>query len=318
MTEQMIEQNVQDNGPEVECAANNREVLGSTPGEAGQSSPSKDARMPDLRYHDQTPLAKPDNKRLCSELSPMMEESDLTKTVNETIQAVLTSSMPEIMKTIQDQLTVKIKAAVDECLRSLREDITKEVKQTVFYAEERSDLKAKCESEMLESYNRRENVRIIGMPDSTADAIGRVVDLASALDAEVSANDISIAHPLPTKKPGPRPLIVRFSRRVAKVNLLRNKKNLDKFDNLKNVRIFEDMTAPRLKFFNLMKSDNNIEKVWSREGTLHYVKAGADNRVHKINSLYDGGQALGYDFYTVQSCFKDTRVFNRRSQESGS
>ena len=48
---------------------------------------------------------------------------------------------------------------------------------------------------MLESYNRRENLRIIGMPDSTADAIGRVVDLASALDAEVSANDISIAHP---------------------------------------------------------------------------------------------------------------------------
>ena len=62
-----------------------------------------------------------------------------------------------------------------------------------------------------------------------------------------------------------------------------------------------------------MKSDNNIEKVWSREGTLHYVKAGGDNRVYKINSLYDGGQALGYDFYTVQSCFKDTRVFIRKS-----
>ena len=87
----------------------------------------------------------------------MMEEIDVTKTVNEAIQAVVTSSMPEIMKTIQEQLTVKIKAAVDECLRSLREDITKEVKETVFYAEERSDLKAKCESEMLESYNRREN-----------------------------------------------------------------------------------------------------------------------------------------------------------------
>ena len=145
----------------------------------------------------------------------------------------------------------------------------------------------------------------------------RVADLASVPEAEVSANNISIAHPLPTKKPGPRPLIVCFSRRVAKVNLLRNKKNLEKFDNLKNVRIFEDMTAPRLKFFNLMKSDN-IEKVWSREGTLHYVKARVDNKVYKINSVYDGGQALGYDFYTAQSCFKDTRVFIRRSQESGS
>ena len=163
MTEQMNEQNVtipKDNGLVEECAATNREVPGSTPGQAGQSSPSKDAgKMPALRYHDQTPLAKPDNKRLCSELSPMMEESmenneiDVSKAVNEAIQAVVTSSMPEIMKTIQDQLTTKIKAAVDECLKSLREDITKEVEQKVFYAEERSDLKAKCESEMLESYN---------------------------------------------------------------------------------------------------------------------------------------------------------------------
>ena len=47
MTEQMNEQNVQDkkdNDPEVECAANNREVRGSTPGDIGQSSPTKDAR----------------------------------------------------------------------------------------------------------------------------------------------------------------------------------------------------------------------------------------------------------------------------------
>ena len=72
-----------------------------------------------------------------------MEESDLTKTVHEAIQAVVTLSMPEIMKTTQDQLTIKIKAAVDDCLNSLREDITKEVKETVFYASDRSDLKAK-------------------------------------------------------------------------------------------------------------------------------------------------------------------------------
>ena len=114
--------------------------------------------MPDLRYHDQTPLAKADNKRLCSALSPEDNESDLTKTVQEAIQAGVASSMPDIIKTIQDQLTTKIKAAVDESLKSLREDITREVKETVFYAEERSDLKAKCDSEMLESYNRRENV----------------------------------------------------------------------------------------------------------------------------------------------------------------
>ena len=48
------------------------------------TSPSKDAKkMPDLRYHDESPLAKADNKRLCSALSPEGNESDPTKTVQE-------------------------------------------------------------------------------------------------------------------------------------------------------------------------------------------------------------------------------------------
>ena len=44
------------------------------------TSLSKDAqKMPYLSYHDQTPLAKADNKRLCSALSPEENESDLLK-----------------------------------------------------------------------------------------------------------------------------------------------------------------------------------------------------------------------------------------------
>ena len=69
-------------------------------------------------------------------------------------------------------------------------------------------------------------------------------------------------------------------------------------DQLKHVRIFEDITAPKLKFLNLMNEDKRIEKVWSREGTIYYIKNdAADNKVYKIHSLYDGGQMLGYDFY---------------------
>ena len=68
-----------------------------------------------------------------------------------------------------------------------------------------------------------------------------------------------------------------------------------------------------------MKEDRRIEKVWSREGTIYYIKNdAADNKVYKIHSLYDGGQKLGYDFYTVQRCFNSSefRVFNETSKES--
>ena len=82
------------------------------------TSPSKDAqKMPDLRYHDQTPLAKADNKRLCSALSREDNESDLTKTVQEVIQAAVATSMPDIIKTIQDQLTTKTKPPLMRALK---------------------------------------------------------------------------------------------------------------------------------------------------------------------------------------------------------
>ena len=37
------------------------------------------------------------------------------------------------------------------------------------FAEERCNLKAKCESELRESYNRRKNLRRIGLPEEVSD-----------------------------------------------------------------------------------------------------------------------------------------------------
>ena len=189
--------------------------------------------------------------------------------------------------------------------------------------EERCDFKAKCESELLEQYNRRENVRIIGLPEVSSNetyeqTIEKVANLATGLETNMTAEDISIAHRLPNRNnKRPRHVIVRFARRVERVNMLKNKKNLANFEPLQHVRIFEDMTAPRLKFFNLMKNDPSIERVWSREGTLFYIKSGG-NKVHKVTSLYEGGKLLQYNFYDVLNCFKDFNgVFNEQSGASG-
>ena len=145
-----------------------------------------------------------------------------------------------------------------------------------------------------------------------------MASLATGLETNMTAEDISIAHRLPNRNnKRPRHVIVRFARRVERVNMLKNKKNLANFEPLQHVRIFEDMTAPRLKFFNLMKNDPNIEKVWSREETLFYVKSG-DNKVHKITSLYEGGRLLQFNFYDVLNCFKDFNgVFTEQSGASG-
>ena len=297
------------------------------------SESNEKEQMPGIRYHDQTPVAKADNKRLRSAFSPT-DDNDNNDELKNTIQEAVASAIPGIVKIIEEQIIQSIQSAIDERLNKAKDEIKKEVNESIYYAEERCNLKAKCESELLESYNRRENVRIIGLPEEVSDdpekkndedydrTSEKVVDFGSALESSITSDDISIAHRLPNfNGQRPRHVIVRFTRRVAKINLLKSKKNAANFDQLKHVRIFEDMTAPRLKFFNLMKEDRRIEKVWSREGTIHYIKNdAADNKVYKIHSLYDGGQKLGYDFYTVQRCFNssESRVFTETSKESGS
>ena len=76
----------------------------------------------------------------------------------------------------------------------------------------------------------------------------KVVELAKLTGAEVTRNDISIAHRLPGPKGRPRPVIVRFSRRMARLDILRKKKNLRDNDKTKSISVFEDLTQPRVQF----------------------------------------------------------------------
>ena len=106
----------------------------------------------------------------------------------------------------------------------------------------KSELTAKCEAEQLETYNRRDNIKILQLREDINEngnfvgenmehTMQKVLQLSQKLDAKIDEKDISIAHRLPTRKGNIRPIIVKFSRRVAKVEILRKKKIL--FENKK-------------------------------------------------------------------------------------
>ena len=95
------------------------------------------------------------------------------------------------------------------------------------------NLKALLEAELVEMYNRRENLRIFALPEETPQTIDgkrvsksydqlikKIVTLAGGRSPAVDKNDISIAYRLRSKSNGHRPVIFRFSRRFAKVDLL--------------------------------------------------------------------------------------------------
>ena len=97
---------------------------------------------------------------------------------------------------------------------------------------------------MLENYNRRDNVKILGLKETNngqremmETTIKKVVDISDALEAQISENDISIAHRLPSRNSGNKPVIVRFARRMKKIDLLKKKKNLVNHEELRDQNI---------------------------------------------------------------------------------
>ena len=84
--------------------------------------------------------------------------------------------------------------------------------------------------------------------------------------ALVAKSDISIAHRLPGRNSNARPLIVRFGRRVSKVDFLRTKRNLNQSQSMRSVKVFEDLTA--LRRDDVMKQDGRFESIWTREGSI--------------------------------------------------
>ena len=79
----------------------------------------------------------------------------------------------------------------------------------------------------------------------------------------MTENEISIAHRLPVStRTQNRPVIVKFSRHTAKIEVLNNKKNQS------DVRIFEDITKARLNILRKVKSDVRVNSAWTREGTV--------------------------------------------------
>ena len=52
----------------------------------------------------------------------------------------------------------------------------------------------------------------------------KVVEISHDIGANVQASDISIAHRLPSRSNRGKQIIVRFARRIAKINLMPNKK----------------------------------------------------------------------------------------------
>ena len=176
--------------------------------------------------------------------------------------------------------------------------------------------------------NRRENVRFVGieeviernaqskLPSEKLEVtVKHVVSLANTIGAPINEPDISIAHRLPSNR-GPKPIIARFARRVAKVSIMQNTKATVNSQVFKDVKVYNDLTKPSLNFFKTMQKDAGFERVWTRKGTIHGFRK--DNqKLYKLNDPYQAGLDLENNINDVLQCFPKSGYFTWGPSQRG-
>ena len=84
----------------------------------------------------------------------------------------------------------------------------------------------------METFNRRDRVKITGLKQEARTSKNRrffksylkeVFEMSCAINAAIALNDISIANRLPSRDEMVKPIIMMFSRRVAKMNSMKSK-----------------------------------------------------------------------------------------------
>ena len=138
----------------------------------------------------------------------------------------------------------------------------------------RCDHKTLSDTEVLEKYNRWENIGITGIKKTELTRVCWVQDenLLSRLQ------DISTANRLSLGGRGPKPIIVKFSRRIAKVKILRQK-------NVGVIQKAEDYSFYGWsQFLELMRNDEWLKKFYAIEGSMFYSVKG-HQRSYKATSI---------------------------------
>lgn len=157
----------------------------------------------------------------------------------------------------------------------------------------------KCEKiansiEQLEEYSYQFNVKIVGMPQEqqteTADQTSKLcIDLFHKIGAEVTLQDIDIAHRVPSRRPGnhANAIICKFVRRLARENVMAARKKAN--DLQPRISIYDHLT-PRLQelLYEAKKWQraNHFKFCWAKNKMV-YLRKSENEGVMKLKNLQD-------------------------------
>ena len=121
-------------------------------------------------------------------------------------------------------------------MQDIKKSVYKETIETIEMETRKSSLKSMSEADLLERYNRRNTLRIFGIPDDKSRSdnvqrnfkecnrnIGKDLIVAKNTSAIFEKSDLSFAHRLPGRNSNARLNILRFCRQVSNLEIPKKK-----------------------------------------------------------------------------------------------
>ena len=153
----------------------------------------------------------------------------------------------------------------------------------------------------LQEHSYQFNLKIVGIPElrdneAAVESSGLCVKLFNDIGAEVTWQDIDYAHRVPkrTATAGPRPIICKFTRRLARDSVLSKSKDACKADpthlgfssrvSLEFVRIFQHLSLQMQNVFSdakRFKEQHQYQFCWTK-GSVVYLRKNPESSAVKI------------------------------------
>ena len=183
------------------------------------------------------------------------------KAASKTVRDVAALILPSLANII----TVAVSTAMISAIKDFTDKMERKAAEMQRYC-----LLNKYENDRLEQYSRRDNLRISGIEeedDESEEVLeAKVIELAEDIGVKLKPDEISVAHRLGKPRDGGRTVIVRFCHRKKKNEIMSNKKKLK--GRQRKVYINEDLTSLRAKMMSLVKEQETVKNVSTREGSV--------------------------------------------------
>ena len=94
-----------------------------------------------------------------------MITTDIWEKIEATIVSTINNAFPNIIENIACELECTFNTMIEEAVKKAKKEIIDNVGRDIEFVNTKNEMLARCKAEQLETYNRRDNVKILGLRD---------------------------------------------------------------------------------------------------------------------------------------------------------